>query len=101
MKKYCKFLFLLIILTTFACTQEKPEDEPQSAETQEQTAENNTQEASENEEAQSAKSDIDEYANKSLQSMFDFLANTQKIKGNFGSARTLLTVTRGAARQVG
>lgn len=88
MKKNFQLLFLLIIVSVLACTQEKPDDEPQPSETQEQSAEDTAQEG--NEDSSKAQSKVDEYANTTLQSMFDFLANTRKIKVNVASTFDVL-----------
>jgi len=96
MKKYFQLLFLLMIVTVLACTQEKPGNESQSSETQEQAADNTAQQddskqaGDDNKEEKPTQSKIDEFANTSLQKMFDFIANTQKLKVNVASTFDVL-----------
>ena len=91
MKKHFQLLILLIVFSAFACTQEKPGDESQPSETQEQTSENTAQQENDDiKEEKSTQLEIDEYANTSLQKMFDFLANTQKLKVNVASTFDVL-----------
>ncbi len=91
MRNYILLLLLLSFITVAACTQEKPEDKTQANDTTAEDADTKTAREdksgnkSNNTENEKPVSKIDEYANTSLQSMFDFLANTQKLKVNVAS----------------
>jgi len=91
MRKYILLLFLLSFTAIAACTQEKPEDNTQTTDTttedtdNQKTQEKTSDNTSDKQVSEKPESEVDEYANTSLQAMFDFLANTQKLKVNVAS----------------
>ena len=88
MKKAYILLLLFSFVIAVSCTQAPPDEESNTTSEQNETAsdksgENSTDNAGGEESGDdSQESKVDEYANTSLQQMFDFLGKTQRIKVN-------------------
>lgn len=90
MKNILFLILLLSVISVSSCKEVPTDDSSKTTATEEQnTSENTVQAATDKEEEvkkqNSSEPAVDEYANTSLQSMFDFLAKTSKIKVNVAS----------------
>ncbi len=91
MKNTVFLILLLSIISATSCTEAPTDDNTQTTASEEQVTKVNSQQTASNKDEENSKQDkstepkIDEYANTSLQSMFDFIAKTQKLKVNIAS----------------